>query len=90
MEIPMTLHSFASIAYPTAEAALLAETATWISAGGLNDSSEIAESFAAKSDEALADELLSECEPNADRLDRNDVVAAFARLRDMNSVIDAI
>ena len=86
----MTVRAHAGIDYPTADTAFLAKIADWICAGGNNSSTDVAETFAAKSDEALADEFLSERGSGDQTLDRDDVVAAFARLRAMDDASDAI
>lgn len=86
----MTVHAYAGVAYPTADAAFLAEVSTWLTADGLNDAENVSTTFASKSDEALADELLSDRSPDDKELDRDDVIAAFAKLRAMDAAGEEI
>ncbi len=85
----MTVHAHAGIAYPTADAAFLAMIADWICAGGNNSSAEVAACFAARTDASLAYEFIADRTTDVEPLDRDDVIAAFAKLRTMDDPSDA-
>nr|WP_172685361.1 hypothetical protein [Methylobacterium oryzae]AGO88254.1 protein of unassigned function [Methylobacterium oryzae CBMB20] len=86
----MTVNAHAGIAYPTADAAFLAMIADWTCAGGYNSSAEVAAWFAARTDASLADEFITDRAPDAEPLDRDDIIAAFAKLRAMSDPSDAL
>lgn len=86
----MTVHAHAGIAYPTADAAFLAMIADWICAGGYNSSAEVAAWFVARTDASLADEFITDRASDAEPLDRDDIIAAFAKLRAMSDPSDAL
>lgn len=85
----MTVHAHAGITYPTADTAFLAKIADWICAGGNNSSAEVAACFAARTDASLAHEFIVDRTPDAEPLNGDDVIAAFAKLRAMGDPSDA-
>jgi hypothetical protein len=89
MEPTMTVNAHAGIAYPTADAAYLAMIADWICAGGNNSSAEVAACFAARTDASLADEFIADRTTDVEPLDRDDVIATFAKVRTMDDPSDA-